>query len=166
MASVKEVLMGELSACLDQTGWFATFDHTLEGVTAEQARWHDEGFENSIWEIIRHLIFWNERNLLKFKGSAPPETEFTNESTFFKTQLEDHHSQMDWEDDVNKLKGLINEWKLVLEDAHAARFDEELAEDYAWWKHIANMNLHNAYHLGQVAYLRKRQGAWKPVEWD
>jgi hypothetical protein len=32
--------------------------------------------------------------------------------------------------------------------------------DSPWWSPLAQQNIHNAYHIGQIVLLRKLQGAW------
>ncbi len=37
------------------------------------------------------------------------------------------------------------------------------AEDLEKWEEtINNLSMHNAYHTGQMVYIRKRNGWWKP----
>jgi hypothetical protein len=30
-----------------------------------------------------------------------------------------------------------------------------------WWAIIGNVSTHNAYHIGQIIYIRKLQNSWK-----
>jgi uncharacterized damage-inducible protein DinB len=32
----------------------------------------------------------------------------------------------------------------------------------AWYSAIAHIGTHNAYHTGQIIYIRKLQGSWNP----
>lgn len=73
--------------------------------------------------------------------------EIDNETTF------KIHTEIEWQNLVNKLDSIQTEWEpLVLKAT-----DEELTE---WSKEIANIQAHNAYHTGQIIYIRKRNGWW------
>ena len=56
----------------------------------------------------------------------------------------------------------MDEWREKL----AAITDEKLAStvndqyQVAWWWPLAQQNIHNAYHTGQIVLLRKLQGSW------
>jgi hypothetical protein len=43
------------------------------------------------------------------------------------------------------------------EQAVAAADDKKVAE---WASTIAHVGVHNAYHIGQIVYIRKLQGSW------
>jgi len=42
----------------------------------------------------------------------------------------------------------------------------------SWYSTIAHIGAHNAYHIGQIIYVRKEQGCWDPekrckgVKWN
>jgi hypothetical protein len=46
-----------------------------------------------------------------------------------------------------------------LEKVVEAADDKKLAE---WASTIAHIGAHNAYHIGQIIYVRKEQGSWNP----
>ncbi len=57
----KDVISEQFDACYDENTWFVALKPALDGVTAEHATWKPAGVDNSIWEEVNHLIFWNER---------------------------------------------------------------------------------------------------------
>ncbi len=59
----KDVLIEQFTACYDENNWFVSLKTVLDGVTAEQATWKLETVDNSIWETVNHLSYWNERCL-------------------------------------------------------------------------------------------------------
>jgi len=50
---------------------------------------------------------------------------------------------------------VMSDWEKAVETAD----DKKLAENASL---IAHVGAHNAYHLGQILYVRKLQGVWDP----
>ena len=48
-------------------------------------------------------------------------------------------------------------WERAVETAD----DAKLA---SWYSTIAHISTHNAYHTGQILYIRKQQGSWDPAK--
>lgn len=67
-ATVKSVLLKELKSTHTEKDWFVPINVAIEGLTKEQAIWKDKSGNHSVAELTYHLIFWNERELAKFKG--------------------------------------------------------------------------------------------------
>ena len=66
--TTKETLLEQFTACYDENGWFVALKNAVKDLTAEQANWKTENLDNSIWEILSHLNFYNEAYLKRFKG--------------------------------------------------------------------------------------------------
>ena len=66
--TTKETLLEQFTACYDENGWFVALKNAVKNLTAEQAIWKTENLDNSIWEIVHHLNFYNEAYLKRFKG--------------------------------------------------------------------------------------------------
>jgi hypothetical protein len=58
---------------------------------------------------------------------------------------------------VKKLNQVLTEWDKAVETAD----DQKLAAN-AWL--IAHVGAHNAYHIGQIIYVRKLQGVCDPAK--
>lgn len=54
-----------------------------------------------------------------------------------------------------RIDSVLTAW----EQAVAQADEKKLA---SWYETIANINTHNAYHTGQILYVRKLQGNWNP----
>jgi uncharacterized damage-inducible protein DinB len=78
----KDVLIEQFTACYDKNVWFVSLKTVLDGVTAEQAAWKPEGADNSIWETVNHLVFWNERWLQRYRGELNEPQDVDNDTTF------------------------------------------------------------------------------------
>jgi hypothetical protein len=58
---------------------------------------------------------------------------------------------------VSDLDAVMTEW----ETAVAAADDAKIA---LWAPTIAHVGAHNAYHIGQIVYVRKLEGVWDPAK--
>ena len=82
--SPKQLLLEQFRTCYNGTNWywFVNLLTAIDSLTAEQAAWKDNSTNNSIWQIVNHLIFWNTRYLNRFKGIPVQEMKGDNDSTF------------------------------------------------------------------------------------
>ncbi|PHN05188.1 DinB family protein [Flavilitoribacter nigricans] len=146
-AAIREILLEQLRNTHSNQDWFVPAQRAVQNLTAEQSNWKDSTANHSIGELVSHLIFWNERILIAFQGETPPDFNDDNEITF---QLFDADQ---WQEAVRQLDSLQTKWEQVVEMAT----DEQLRE---WRSSIANICSHNAYHTGQIVYIRKKNGWW------
>ncbi len=65
---MREMLLEQFTAAFDQNTWFVALKNTLDGVTAADAVWKPAGVDNSIWEIVSHLNYYNYAYVERFKG--------------------------------------------------------------------------------------------------
>jgi uncharacterized damage-inducible protein DinB len=93
---IKETLIQQFSTCYDQNGWFVSVRNALEGLTTEQANWKPEGADNSIWETLAHLSYYNNAYLQRFNGTEYEYTVTDNDATF-----EAGDSRADWKSEIN-----------------------------------------------------------------
>jgi hypothetical protein len=78
----KEILLEQFTACHGKNGWFVALANALEGLTAGQDGWKPENLDNSIWENVNHLIFWNERSLQQYGGELTKPEGIENKGMF------------------------------------------------------------------------------------
>lgn len=147
--SAKEILLTQLKSTHTQKDWFVPVNIALEGVTAEQAMWRDSSGNHSIGQLAYHIAFWNERQLAKFNGQ--PESPFSgnNEETF--TSFDKNT----WDKTVNKVDSVMTALEKAVAEADEAKLKE-------WYPTLANISTHNAYHTGQIIFVRKLQKSWDP----
>lgn len=145
----KTVLLNLMKTTHTIKDWFVPINVALEDVTAEQASWTDGSGNHSIAQLTHHLLFWNERLLISFMGDKPTEFSGDNEETFEAADKEE------WEAEIRKLDAIMTGW----ENAISAAGEEKLK---GWYENLANISAHNAYHTGQIIYIRKLQGSWDP----
>lgn len=51
--------------------WWAPWRSAIDGLTAAQAAWQPVPGRHSIWEVVNHLIFWQEYVVHRIQGGAP-----------------------------------------------------------------------------------------------
>lgn len=154
----KELLLEQFAAAFDKNTWFVALKNTLEGVTAEDAVWKPEGGDNSIWEIVSHLNFYNYAYVERFKGLDYQHSVDDNDATFTAGMVDEDA----WNEEVKKLGAVLDEFRGLIANAAESKFDEPVsASNPAKWRTlISNISLHNAHHGGQIVVLRKMQGSW------
>lgn len=147
--SPKNVLLHQLKTTHSEKEWFVPIKTALEGVTVEQAMWNDNSGNHSVGQLAHHLLFWNKRQLEKINGQ--PESEFSgnNDETFTK------FNEAEWAQVVTQLDSVLTAFENAIQDADEAKLKE-------WYPTIANISAHNAYHTGQIIFVRKLQGSWDP----
>ena len=149
--TLKAILLDQLHNSHDVQDWFVPASKAVAGMTFEQAIAKPPGKDNhSVAQLVNHLTFWNKRNLTGFKGEKPGAFSGNNEETF--TPPKDQKS---WEAAVAEMDAVMKEWEKAVEGAD----DAKLAK---WWPRICKIGQHNAYHTGQILYVRKLQGSWDP----
>lgn len=160
MVHAKEVLLDQLGACHNDPSWFPTILEALQGLTLEQAVWRENENTHSIWEIVQHLTFWNKRWLERFKNEGSY-LKSDNESTFNIEQIE--ITEHRWKLAVDELDSVLSQWRSVLDNYSESKVESEIPNFSVvapWWAAISNLNIHNAYHIGQIIYIRKLSNNW------
>ncbi|HLM01080.1 MAG TPA: DinB family protein [Pyrinomonadaceae bacterium] len=157
--TTKEILLEQFTACYDENGWFVALKNAVENVSAEQAIWKPENSDNSIWEILSHLNFYNEAYLKRFQGIDYVYPTSDNRETFSSAE---NVSDEAWRAEVERFDAIMSEWRNLLASADESKFKQEVSatNKSLWGSIIAHINVHNAHHAGQIVLLRKLQGAW------
>jgi uncharacterized damage-inducible protein DinB len=147
--SLRGVLLEQLQTTHNNTQWFAPASAAVEGITAEQASWQDGKGNHSIGQLAAHLVFWNRQQLAKFRGEAPEAFSGDNNETF------NRFDAARWTAIVKDLDEVMSAWEKAVEGANEKKLEK-------WASTIAHIGAHNAYHVGQIIYIRKLQGSWNP----
>ena len=147
--ALREVLLAELRSTHTTPEWFVPANTAVKGLTAEQANWTDGKGNHSVGQLAYHLVFWNRRNLALLKGEKLEKFSGNNDETF------DKFDSKTWTETVKQLDDVMNELEKWVETADEAK----LKESAQVFTHIST---HNAYHVGQIIYVRKEQGSWDP----
>ncbi|MEO8430854.1 MAG: DinB family protein [Acidobacteriota bacterium] len=149
--TLKSILLEQLKTSHNKQEWFVPASRAVEGLTLEQAVWK-QGENHSIAQLVNHLTFWDKQQLMKFKAEQPPSFSGNNEETF--SQPKDKQS---WDAAVKQMDEVMTGWEQAVESADDAKLQ-------SWYSTIAHIGTHNAYHTGQILYIRKQQGSWDPAK--
>ena len=156
-ATLRSVLLSELHSTHDKAEWFTPMNTAVAGLTAEQAKWvprnaegkFDPEANHSVGMLAYHLVFWNENALARLRGEKPANPS-SNDETF--NDFEAAH----WNDIVQRLDRVMKNLETEVE-----RMPEKKLAEVA--PTISHISTHNAYHTGQILYVRKLQGSWNPA---
>jgi uncharacterized damage-inducible protein DinB len=147
--TLREVLLAELRSTHTEAEWFVPANVAVKGLTAEQANWTDGKGNHSVGQLAHHIVFWNQRNLALLKGEKLDKFSGNNDETF------DKFDSRSWDETVKQLDEVMMELEKWVKTAD----EEKLKEQAQRFTHIST---HNAYHIGQIIYVRKQQGSWDP----
>ena len=147
--TLKGVLLEQLRTTHNEKDWFVPANIAVQGLTPEQASWTDGKGNHSVGQLANHLVFWNRQTLAKFRGEKPEKFSGNNDETF------NSFDTKSWNATVQQLDAVMVEWEKAVEATDEAKLKE-------WASTIAHVGAHNAYHIGQIIYIRRLQGSWDP----
>ena len=155
-ATLRSVLLSQLLSTHDKAEWFTPMNTAVAGLTAEQAKWvpqnaqgkRDPKANHSVGMLTYHLVFWNENALARLHGEKPTGPN-NNDETF------NAFTKEQWTQTLKKLDDVLLELEKTIQNADEASLK-------SWAETISNISTHNAYHTGQIIFVRKLQGSWKP----
>jgi uncharacterized damage-inducible protein DinB len=147
--TLRSILLEQLKTTHNQEDWFVPPNIAVQGLTAEQASWRDGKENHSIGQLAAHLVFWNRQNLAEFNGEPAEKFSGNNNETF------ETFDAKNWIAIVKDLDDVMTAWEKSVESADDAKLN-------AWASTIAHIGTHNAYHTGQIIYIRRLQGSWDP----
>ncbi|MEX2218300.1 MAG: DinB family protein [Phycisphaerales bacterium] len=128
--------------------WAAPWKKAVEGLTPAQAAWSPAAGRHSIWTIVEHMLFWREDNLRRLAGGGPATNEQVAAGNF--PRLADT-SGAAWQATLRRF-----------EESHR-RIAAAIADPALSLERVAYLLPHDAYHVGQIMYLRALQGL-PPIE--
>jgi uncharacterized damage-inducible protein DinB len=147
----------------------------VEDISSELAARTVTGYPHSIWQIVEHMNYWMDYDLGKIAGENRPYPEKAIESwpTHPNPEGKDFARNNDnddaWQATTRRFTGLLTRLALLAEsDAPTlerkiqnvgppASPRESTVHAMLW-----QIAMHNSYHAGQIALLRRQSGAWPP----
>ena len=146
----------------------------VEDISAELASRRFAGYPHSIWQIVLHMNYWMEWESSKIAGQNPVLPEHVIESWPAHAEPADESqwaaARSQWQvarqglvDDLAGLASLADSDSATLDrtvsDVDPQKRDSRPSTVRALLWMIA---VHNSYHAGQIALLRRQAGAWPP----
>ena len=139
--TLKAVLLEQLRSTHNKAEWFVPANTAVAGLTPAQASWTDKSGNHSVGQLANHLVFWDRESLARFKGEKPAKFDGNNDETF------NDFDAKSWDQTVKQLDQVMTEWEQAVESADDAKIA-------LWASRIAHVGTHNAYHIGQMVYVR------------
>ncbi|MBU5214894.1 DinB family protein [Heyndrickxia oleronia] len=157
MVHAKDVLSDQLLANANDPSWYLPFSDSVENLSEEEALWKPNENSNSIAEIVQHLLYWNETWQTRYQKShlnAVPSIENNNNSFI----IPENKTFNDLKEELLKV---LLQWQDLLTEEKIESNVNGFPVPAQWWAILGNVVTHNAYHIGQIIYIRKLQKSWK-----
>jgi uncharacterized damage-inducible protein DinB len=157
MVHAKDVLLDQLLANANDPSWYLPFSDSIKRLSEEQAFWKPNEESNSIAEIVQHLLYWNQTWQTRYQKShvdAVPSIG-DNKNSFI---IPENHTFADLK---KQLLEVLLFWQELLHEEKVESKVNGFSENVKWWEVLGNVSTHNAYHIGQIIYIRKLQNSWK-----
>lgn len=147
----KDILLNGWTTAYDTEGWYPPLKDALSGLTDEQADWKPDEGAHSIRELVAHLLFYKDRFLHRLEQRDWNASAETNDDTFAVSRSWNEQRM-----DMARVHGRIHEIITTLPDSS---LDQALPEE-ATGAQVFSLIQHDAYHTGQIVFIRKLQGSW------
>lgn len=160
MFHAKDVLADQLLANANDPSWYIPFSESVENLSEEAAFWKPNENSNSIAEIVQHLLYWNQTWQTRYQKShvnAVPSIGNNNNSFIIS-------ENQTFTDLIKRLLEVLLQWQGLLTEEKVENKVNGFSEHVEWWEVLGNVSTHNAYHIGQIIYIRKLQNSWKIKE--
>jgi uncharacterized damage-inducible protein DinB len=160
MSHAINVLTDQLLANANDPSWYVPFTESVANLSEEDAFWKPDEESNSIAEIVQHLLYWNEtwqKRYQKSRVNAVPPLGHNDESFIIPENKK-------FGDLKEQLLEVLLKWQDMLTQEKLESEVDGLPEGANWWAVIGNLSTHNAYHIGQIIYIRKLQKSWENIK--
>ncbi|WP_310830749.1 DinB family protein [Paenibacillus pedocola] len=151
MVHAKEVLVNQLLAGANDPSWHLPFMQAVQGITEEEAFWKPGDDSNSIAELTQHLRYWNETWQIRYtEGRVDAVPPIGDNNASFILPENSSYSELS-----TALLEVLLRWQTILAEDSLEAQVTGFPEPARWWEIISNAATHNAYHIGQIVYIRK-----------
>jgi uncharacterized damage-inducible protein DinB len=140
----------------------------VEDLPLELSARRVNGFPHSTWQLVGHMNYWMDYELRRVRGEAPKYPEHSGQDWPVDAAPA---GEQEWKEAVSLFGELLGRLAVL-----AGASSEELARDVEATDsyHITHAStvrdvlwqtlVHNSYHVGQIAMLRRALGAWPPAK--
>lgn len=164
MVHAKDVIADQLLANANDPSWYVPFSDAVDNLTEEEAFWKPNEDCNSIAELVAHLLYWNrtwQTRYIKSDVKAVPSIGNNNNSF----NIPENHTFSALKEELLEV---LLQWQELLTEEKVESEVNGFSVSVKWWQILGIISTHNAYHIGQIIYIRKLQKSWKPdtAKWD
>ncbi|MCP4440584.1 MAG: DinB family protein [Aureispira sp.] len=143
----KEQYQHFLLNLISNKGAHANAFNALVGITPEIAGKQLEGYPNTIWQLIKHINYWQNFVVESLEGNGPKMPQKAQESWAFETAPANQDA-------------LDLEYAIFMDSVAKAKQLAMELEGFEEWEHLRIMAAHISYHIGQIVLLRQVFGNW------
>lgn len=148
----KTILLDQFLANANDRSWYISFHEVVEGLSEAEAFWKPDPSSHSMAEIVQHLIYWNEIWQIRYRENQVKATSQTNNANTFLVKDEVTFYEL-----KEKLFHILLQWQELIEEEQLLSIVNGYPVKAEWGAILSNAATHNAYHIGQLAYLRKME---------
>jgi len=160
MAGAPDALIQQIEATHAGEPWYgSSAERLLRGITAEQARLTPVPGGHSIWQQVLHMISWKREVTRRIQGSPPkPPIEGDWPSV--------GDTERDWASAREALGQANRDLLAAVATQPASRWDQPIGDTHdpslgsglSVLGMLVGISQHDAYHIGQIAMLRRATG--------
>jgi len=115
---------------------------------------------HSIFQILGHMVYWQDIALARMRGERPPEPSTAAEGWLTPQAPED---ESDWQAAIASLaEGLRSIEAMVADTSYDLDRALDGTKNRTGRGEVLMVQGHNSYHLGQIVELRRQLGSWPP----
>jgi uncharacterized damage-inducible protein DinB len=138
----------------------------VEDIAADLAARQIAGFPHSIGQLVFHMNYWMNYELRRIRGEKPNYPEHNSDSF---PSSPSPASVEEWNRLRQDFSSFLKEYA-TLAGSPRAELDREIEAAHEGDNKVENtleavlwqMVVHNSYHIGQIAIIRRALGAWPP----
>ena len=153
--TIKQLLVEQYAACYNEESWFKPLKDVIADLSDEKFKWKESEEEHSIRQLVIHLLFYNERYYMRFIGNPLPAVHISPDKD---TTFDDN--DLTKEELLDKFYKVMDGLYEAMKNSPEEKFDERPFNNpdktWLWWETLHNINIHNAYHLGQMMLMKKQ----------
>ncbi|MEH7126359.1 DinB family protein [Bacillus sp. JJ1532] len=156
MQYVKVLLLDQFLANANDPSWYLPFTEAVKNLSEEEAVWKPTEDSHSIAEIVQHLIYWNETWQIRFQQSDVKAVQpiEDNDKSFVIPENKKFNELRE------RLEVVLLQWQGLLTEEQLESDVNGFSLPVKWYELLGNSITHNAYHIGQIVYIRKLQESW------
>ena len=152
MSEINRIL-GHYDEVLNGAAWHGDpMWQILDGISAEAAAARPLPQAHTIWEIVMHMIFWEEVATKRLTGARAGLVEELNFPPMPAVTEEN------WRQTLDQLRASNRDFREALAKLDPAKLDQlSAAGKRTFSNEVHGLIEHHVYHLGQIAMLKKAQ---------
>jgi uncharacterized damage-inducible protein DinB len=151
LSHVKSLILDQFLANAYDPSWYLPFREAVKDLSEDEAFWKPTEDNHSIAELVQHLLYWNDTWQTRYQESnvlAVPPID-NNDKSFIIPEGKTFHELS------KQLEAVLLQWQSLLTEEQLESDVMGFSFSAKWYEVLGNAITHNAYHIGQIVYIRK-----------